>query len=265
MNKREELRAMPVLADLEFRADGTEFSGYAAVFNTPSDAPWLPFVETIRPGAFRASLGSKRDHSLVLNHNDDLLLASTRTGRLKLAEDERGLLVNADLAKTSYAADLRALYDAGEVRGMSFSFKPTRNGVRPTANGRELTDVMLGHVTVVTSLTPGYSATAPTVQMRALAEDLAAEVDDIEDLFESIRAGTLDEDQSGLLGRLAARYAIPTPAPEPEVRPVDWRALLTEKGIDLTPTRTEQPPESPEAATKEATTSDGYVHPSPLS
>jgi HK97 family phage prohead protease len=236
--------AIPVMSEMEFRAegDGTQFSGYAALFNTPSDAPWLPFVETIRPGAFRASLGAKRDHSLVLNHDDNLLLASTRTGRLTLAEDERGLLVKANLAKTSYASDLKALYDAGEVRGMSFNFKPTRGGVVQSKAGRELTEVMLGHVTAITTLVPGYSATAPTVQMRALAEELAAEPEDLDGLFDALRAGTpLVDDQISLLNRLSAHYAIPEPEPEPETRSrADAYALLVEK-IDLAPTQTGAP------------------------
>lgn len=238
---QEELRAVPVLADLEYRAtdDGAEFSGYAALFNVPSDAPWLPFTETIRPGAFRASLGSKREHSLVLNHDDNLLLASTRTGRLKLSEDERGLRVDASLAKTSYASDLKALYEAGEVRGMSFSFKPTKNGVTSTSTGRELTDVALGHVTVVTTLVPGYSATAPTVQMRALAEELSAAPDDIEELFDAIRAGTLTDEHIGLLERLTAHYHIePSIEAESEQgRGLDhWKARLAELGVDITAT-----------------------------
>ena len=231
---REEMRAVPVFGDFEFRADGDapRFSGYAALFNTPSDAPWLSFVETIRPSAFRATLGSKRDHSLVLNHDDNLLLASTRTGRLRLAEDERGLRVDATLAKTSYTADLTALYEAGEVRGMSFSFKPTRNGVVQTANGRELTDVVLGHVTVLTTMVPGYSATEPTVQIRALGEQVSADPDDIEGLFDALRAGTPSEEQVHLLQRIAGHYHTEPPAEETEVRSLDeWKALLIEKGL----------------------------------
>lgn len=231
---REELRAVPVLGDLEFRATdgGAELSAYAALFDTPSDAPWLPFTETIRRGAFSRSLGSKQDRSLVLNHDDNLLLASTRTGRLKLVEDERGLRVDANLAKTSYAADLKALYEAGEVRGMSFSFKPARNGVVQTDKGRELTDVMLGHVTVITSLVPGYSQTGMTVHMRALADEFSVEPDDIESLFDAVRAGTVREDQSALLDRLAARFHVDPPTDETELRSLDeWKVSLIERGI----------------------------------
>lgn len=222
-------------SDFEFRAagDGNAFSGYAALFDIPSDAPWLPFTETIRPGAFAESLRAKRDHSLVVNHNDDLLLASTRTGRLRLSEDSKGLVVDADLPATSTAADLRALYDVGEVRGMSFSFKPTRGGIRATHQGRELTNVRLGHVTVVTTLTPGYSATAPTVQIRAIADELAVDPEDLEDLWDALRAGTVDRPERDLLRLLANHFDPPTESTTELRSLAAWKSLAKLKGIDF--------------------------------
>ena len=51
------------IQDLEVRVegDGMTLRGYAAVFNSPSQP--LPFIETIQPGAFRASLQSRNDIS----------------------------------------------------------------------------------------------------------------------------------------------------------------------------------------------------------
>lgn len=214
---------------------GPVFEGYAALFDVESDAPWLPFKEVIRPGAFSNSLRAGANHNFVLNHNDDILFASTRTGRLRLAEDKRGLLNIASLPDTAAAHDLKALYDVGEVRGMSFSFKPTRGGIRAYGdNGRELHDLKLGHTTVITTLTPGYSQTGETLVIRALADDLSADPDDLDGLLDGLRAGRpLHPDEIDLLHRLASHFRADS---EPEGEPVgrsvaSWKALLKTKGI----------------------------------
>lgn len=233
-------RAMPVQTEMEFRAAPNgewDFRGYAALFDTPSDASWLPWVETIDQAAFNRSLRAKTNHTFVLNHDDNLLLASTRTDRLHLTADSTGLLTEARLPNTSYAADARALHEAGETRGMSFTFKPAKNGETWGTNAegratRHLSDIGLGHVTLVTTLEPGYSATQRTVQFRALATELNAEADDLDELFDALREGrALDENAIGLLDRLAAHYHMPTEQP-PEV-PVatDWKQRLMDKGI----------------------------------
>lgn len=241
------------VTEFELRAGkdggGPVFEGYAALFDVESDAPWLPFKEVIRPGAFANSLRAGGNHNFVLNHNDDILFASTRTGRLKLAEDKRGLLNIAELPDTAAAHDLKALYDVGEVRGMSFSFKPTRGGVRAVGdNGRELTDVRLGHTTAITTLIPGYSQTGNTVQIRALASDLAADPDDLDGLLDGLRAGRpLSPDEVDLLNRLAAHFRVDEPKTESEFegRSVRaWKALLKTKGITF---RSDEPGAQPGA------------------
>ena len=223
-------------SDFEIRAgsDGPRFTGYAALYDVESDAPWLPFKETVRPSAFENSLRANGYHAFVLNHDDNVLFASTRTQRLRLSSDQRGLLTDAQMPDTSAAHDLKALYDAGEVRGMSFAFKPTRGGMRVTDTGRELVDVKLGHVTVITTMTPGYSQTGDTIAMRALAAELSADPDDLDGLLDGLRAGRpLTPDELDLLGRLADSMRS-EPSPEPDPAPaVDfnekWRAVLETK------------------------------------
>lgn len=178
--------------DFEFRTlpDGkTRFTGYAAVYNTDSEP--LPFVETVRPSAFTRSLGGKTNHTFVLNHDDNLLLASRRTERLRLGSDERGLLVDADLPDTSYASDLRSLDAVGEVWGMSFTFRAARDGAPYSDGGsrRELRDVSLGHVTVLTGLQPAYPATTGTTSIRTLADAAKVAPQDVEALLDAIRDG----------------------------------------------------------------------------
>jgi HK97 family phage prohead protease len=125
-------------ADVEFRSftgelraegDGNTFVGYAAVFNSPSEP--LPFIERIAPGAFAKSLRArKQDIKLYVNHNSDMVLASRRSGSLRLSEDSIGLRVEADLPDTSYARDLKDLMQRGIVDKMSFGFQVDKRGGR---------------------------------------------------------------------------------------------------------------------------------------
>ena len=148
---------------LELRAteddgDGMTFRGYAAVFNSPSEP--LPFVESIAPGAFRRSLNSGRETRMFWNHNVDQVLATTKNQSLRLAEDERGLLVEADLPNTTAGRDLAELVRTGTVHSMSFGFSVPKGGDAWSENrdSRELREVILHEVSVVTGF-PAYPAT----------------------------------------------------------------------------------------------------------
>lgn len=203
-------RAIPVPAQLEVRSEGNEhvFTGYAAVFGTGSRP--MPYVETVEPGAFARSLTNPPNgrQTFVVDHDESRLLASTKTGRLHLAEDSTGLLTEARMVDTSYARDLRALSEADELAGMSFEFSPTAGGAPFSADGkrRALKEVRLYHATVLTGKTPAYAET--TAAVRALANDLAVPFEDISTLFDAVREGRrLAPDEWALLGRAAAVVA----------------------------------------------------------
>ena len=163
VNGREvEYRTMEV-GGLELRAADTDgspvFSGYAAVFNSPSEP--LPFTETIAPGAFRRTLKSEREIRMFVNHDSGQPLATTRNGSLRLSEDARGLRAEADLPNTTAGRDLATLIESGVVHSMSFGFSIPRGGDSFSDNGqtRELREVILHEVSVVTGF-PAYPATS---------------------------------------------------------------------------------------------------------
>jgi HK97 family phage prohead protease len=151
------------------------FSGYAAVFDSPSEP--LPFIETIAPGAFSRSLQSGRETRMFLNHNTDHVLASTKSGSLIVSEDERGLMVDAELPDTSYGRDLSVLIRRGDVHSMSFGFSVPSGGESRSSDGksRRLNEVILHEVSVVTGF-PAYAATEGA-QVRT-TEELPAEPED---------------------------------------------------------------------------------------
>jgi uncharacterized protein len=135
------------------------FSGYAAVFNSPSEP--LPFTETIAPGAFRRTLNSDREIRMFVNHDSGQPLATTRNGSLRLSENARGLYAEADLPDTTAGRDLATLIESGVVHSMSFGFSVPRGGDSFSDNGqtRELREVILHEVSVVTGF-PAYPATS---------------------------------------------------------------------------------------------------------
>jgi len=160
--------------DMEIRAIGDKmtFKGYAAVFN--SDSEPLPFIEQIKPGAFSRTLKSRNNIRMYVNHNDSQLLASTRSGTLRLQEDSKGLLAEADLPMTTDGKNMSILLEQRIVDSMSFGFSVPRGGDTwsPDGSRRTLTEVRLHEVSVVTGQ-PAYAAT--TASVRKLAARVAVD------------------------------------------------------------------------------------------
>ena len=159
-----------MLHDLEIRqeGDGMTLRGYAAVFNSPSQP--LPFIETIQPGAFRDSLKSRNDVKLLWNHDTSIVLGSTRAGTLRLMEDDRGLLVEADLPMTQAGKDAAISIQRGDVTAFSFGFRiPSGGDEWANANERVLKRVNVHEVSVGVAF-PAYTATDGTANVRSMNE-----------------------------------------------------------------------------------------------
>jgi len=188
-------------AEMRQMGDGNTFVGYAARFN--SDSQPLPFVERIAPGAFRKTLGSKRDVRLFVNHDSGQVLASKRSGTLRLEEDEKGLRVEADMPDTQAARDLKELMRRGVVDSMSFGFSVPRGGDSWSEDGsrRELREITLHEVSVVTGF-PAYEATSAAVRsLEAVCERTGMSVDEIADVLQRLadKPETVQEEQPNLL------------------------------------------------------------------
>lgn len=155
------------LTDFEIRADGEgmTFRGYAAVFDSQSE-DLGGFRETIKPGAFTRTL--KRDAAaknirMFLNHNTDVLLASTRAQTLRLSEDGKGLMAEADLPDTTAGRDAAELLRRGDIHSMSFGFQTIKDEWSADLTQRTLTEVRLFEVSPITGW-PAYPATSASVR-----------------------------------------------------------------------------------------------------
>jgi HK97 family phage prohead protease len=163
------------LNDFEVRetADGMTLTGYAARFNEPSEP--LPFIERIAPGAFKRSLRAKNDIKLLWNHDSSSVLGSTRSGTLRLVEDEMGLRVEADLPDTQAGRDAKVLIQRGDVTGFSFGFTVPANGDSWNSEGTERTLKSVRLLEVSTGVAfPAYPSTNGTAQVRSLEDVVSA-------------------------------------------------------------------------------------------
>jgi len=97
--------------------------GYAAVFNSDADiGGW--WVETLAPGAFAETLSA--DIRALVDHNPGRVIGRNKSGTLRLAEDDKGLRVEIDVPDTTDGNDLWELVGRGDISGMSFGFRVTK-------------------------------------------------------------------------------------------------------------------------------------------
>lgn len=150
-------------AAAEIRAAGRRLEGYAATFG--AEARIGSIVESIAPGAFAASLADGGDKLALVDHDPGRVLARTRSGTLRLAEDSRGLHFSLDVPDTQAGNDVLALATRGDVGGMSFGFMVRKGGEAWNGDRRELRAVDLREISVVLAW-PAYPDTAIAVRNR---------------------------------------------------------------------------------------------------
>jgi len=228
-----ETREFTTTLELRAEGDGNTFSGYAALFNSPSEP--LPFTEIIAPGAFKRSLRSRNDVKMLWNHDSGQVLGSTRSGTLSLIEDERGLKVTANLPDTTTGRDARELIRRGDVSAMSFGFTVPAGGDSWSSDGatRTLKSIRLHAVSIVAW--PAYTATDGTVAVRALdkvAQRAEVDADALQDVLSRIEDGaeSLTSDDRRLLEQVLDRLAPAELADETEGFDI---LALKKKKLDL--------------------------------
>lgn len=161
-----ERRAFPEIRAL---ANQRRLEGYAATFG--SEARLGEIVETIEPGAFRASLAG--DVLALMDHDPGRVLGRTKSGTLRLSEDSRGLAFSLDLPDTQAGRDILALAERDDLGGMSFGFLIPEGGESWTGNRRSLRAIDLREISVVSAF-PAYPDTSIALRSQEAASGLAA-------------------------------------------------------------------------------------------
>lgn len=155
---------------IEIRADGAHISGYVNVVerkSRPVITPRGKVVEEIEPRAFARALERADNIPLTKDHDPDLVLAETRSGSLKLYEDEIGLHYDTVITDGETVREARS----GKIKGLSFGMFNVQDEMEERAGDlplRKIKSLDLDHITLVVKKHPVYSATS--VEVRADAE-----------------------------------------------------------------------------------------------
>lgn len=137
--------------------DKRTLHGYAAVFNSDTDiGGW--WIERVAPGAFADTIGG--DIRALVDHDWGRIIGRTKSGTLRLTEDARGLKVEVDVPNTSDGNDLWELVERGDISGMSFGFRVTKQSWDETGDTpiRTIETVELFEVSAVAF--PAYDDTS---------------------------------------------------------------------------------------------------------
>jgi HK97 family phage prohead protease len=223
--KEPEVRTNSVDFEIRSEGDGMTFTGYASVFNSPSD-DLGGFIEYVAPGAFKRSLQSRNEVKLLWNHDSGEPLASLRGGTMQLVEDSVGLRVTAKLPNTTRGRDIAELLRTKVIDSMSFGFNVIKDSWSRDGQTRTLESVRLFETSIVSF--PAYSATTATVRSAP-----SINADELADALLKLESGEeLDEKNANLITDVVAKLKA-----QPEVQEVEDNGLsildLKQKQFDL--------------------------------
>lgn len=147
------------LLGVETREDNDKRTlvGYAAVFNSDTTIGDY-FIERIAPAAFDKAVSG--DVRALIDHDTGRVIGRTKSGTLRLSTDSRGLKVEIDVPDTADGRDLLTLVERGDISGMSFGFRVTKQEWDETGDlpVRTIQEVDLFEVSAVSF--PAYDDTS---------------------------------------------------------------------------------------------------------
>lgn len=192
--------------DVREKANGTggsslTFTGYASTYVQPDGSgyyameDWVgDYAEGVHAGAATKSLNDGADVIFCLNHDWDAvpLARSNAAATLRFPgydSDTIGLPVEADLdASRSDVALIRSAMERGELDAMSFAFRVVRQSWSPDYDQRDILEVQMFDVSLVTH--PANPGTAGSTGLRKAAADAILRSNVIPLLGERVREET---------------------------------------------------------------------------
>lgn len=197
---------------IKIRADSVEIEGYVNAVERVSKPLWSRigrFIERICAGAFKKALKRADDVAILLNHDWNRQLGSTKQGNLQLEEDNIGLHARATITDPEVIEEARR----GELVGWSFGFmdRDVENAMEDGLPLRKVRDLDLMEVSLLNKkMTPAYNGTLVTtravdgeeeIQFRSeplIAEEVEVTEETVENSVENERSeeATTDESES---------------------------------------------------------------------
>jgi HK97 family phage prohead protease len=144
--------------------EGKKFIEGIIPYNSKSVPMW-GVTEIIDRAAFNKTLKDKSEIRALFNHNDSFILGSTKSGTLNLENTDDGLICRCELPNTSYANDLWEIVSRGDVKTMSFAFRPIKWQDAENGKLRTLKEVQLEEVSYGVTF-PAYPETNSQTYMR---------------------------------------------------------------------------------------------------
>ena len=147
--------------EIRVKEDSVEITGYVNAIERASK-PLMSrvgqFIERICKGAFKKALKRNDDVHILLNHDWDRDLGSTKQGNLELEEDNIGLKARAIITDKDVIEKARN----GELVGWSFGFqdREVENTIERGIPHRAVKDLDLAEVSILDKRkTPAYDGT----------------------------------------------------------------------------------------------------------
>lgn len=146
---------------INIREDSVEIEGYVNAVernSKPLMSRMGKFIERIKVGAFARALKRNDDVHVLLNHDWQRDLGSTKQGNLELAEDNIGLRAKCTITDK----EVMDMAKRGDLVGWSFGFydRDVKNGVENGMLTREVKDLDLEEVSILDrSKVPAYDGT----------------------------------------------------------------------------------------------------------
>lgn len=204
-NREIERRFVRSVARVETRASvsgggnlGITFTGRAIVYDAYS-RNLGGFVERVRAGFIAQTLRDGADVLARREHDSDMLLGRTSAGTLDLRDGPEGLDYDVPLPDTSYARDLAALAERGDIRNSSFAFRMMPDGDEwsLTEQGTPLRTLLPGGGALV-DVSPVTSPAYPdaTSGLRSLAEQRGLDLDTVRAAAAAHELGVLLREQA---------------------------------------------------------------------
>ena len=151
---------------INVRADTVEISGYVNAIERNSK-PLMSrigqFIERICKGAFKKAIQRNNDIHILLNHNWDKDLGSTKEGNLELNEDNIGLFARATINDPEVVQKAKN----GDLVGWSFGFadRDVQNSLENGIPTRAVKDLDLYEVSILDrTKSPAYEGTLITAR-----------------------------------------------------------------------------------------------------